>query len=259
MESVVIQSAEASKDAPALSGDATAAAKPTFLPEKFWKDGKADYEGLAKSYAEIEKVKATPSPTPEDVTADASKTTLEVTAPEMSEIPGVTKSARELATKELTETGALSSETYASLEKAGYNKATVDSYLKGINADQEAGARTVTEMKSIAGGEEQYGAMVGWMTATLTPAEISGYNKSVSSQDKAMIELAVRGMHSKYTKANGSDPQLLGGNAGGTNNAGDSYENWEQVREAMANPKYKSDDAYRKKVAAKLDRSSNVG
>lgn len=251
MESVTIQAAPAGQEAPV--GDASA--KPTFLPDKFWKDGKADYEGLAKSYAEIEKVKATPAQTPEEAAKVAEQSALEAKPPEMSEIPGITKSARETATKELTETGALSAETYASLEKAGYNKATVDSYLKGINADQEAGARTVTAMKAITGGDEQYGAMVGWMSATLSPAEIAGYNKAVSSQDAAMIELAVRGMHSKYTKANGSDPQLLGGRTGGTN-AGDVYENWDQVRKAMSNADYRTDEAYRKKVAAKLDRSN---
>lgn len=263
MDSVVIQSAPASKEAPPASP--AAGDKPAFLPDKFWKDGKADFEGLAKSYAELEKVKPAPSQqTPEEIAAAAKAAeelaagkpqTLEAAKPEMSEIPGVTKSAQEAATKELAETGALSAETYAALEKAGYKKATVDQYIKGIQADQENGARTVTEMKAITGGTEQYDAMIGWMTASLQPAEIEGYNKAMNSRDNAMIELAIRGMHSKYVKANGSDPTLLGGSGnGGTGGA--VYANWAQVTAAMADHKYKSDDAYRKQVSDQLARSS---
>lgn len=42
--------------------DGAVAIRPEYIPEKFWKDGKVDSEGLAKSYTELEKAKATPPP-----------------------------------------------------------------------------------------------------------------------------------------------------------------------------------------------------
>lgn len=253
MDKVEITTEETGPDAPAKADAPAAGERPAWCPEKFWKaDGTVDNEGLAKSYGELEAARTKPAQTPEEkAAADAAK----VAAPAASSIPGVSAETTARATAELTDGGELTAETYAELLKAGYSKEIVDNYVRGTRADEAAAAQTVTEMKGITGGDDQYAAMVGWMQGTLTPAEIAGYNTSMNSRNNAVIELAVRGMYAKYATVNGHDPKLLGGRTGGSS-VGDAYESAAQLTKDQRNPLYKSDEAFRRRVEEKLGRSN---
>lgn len=255
--SLAITTEETGPDAP--KAPVAEEGKPVWVPEKFWKDGKVDSEGMARSYSELEKLQGgkLPSDVPAEETtpADAEKVAADAAAAAPSSIPGVSVGVQDACTKDLTETGVLSETSYESLSKAGYSRETVDAYVRGINADQASGEAAVKELKGIVGGEEQYSVMSAWMMATLTPAEITGYNKSVTSRDRAVIELAVRGMHAKYAAANGTDPQLLGGRAG-SQGRGEVYESIAQLTRDQRDPLYKTDEAFRKRVSDKLSRSS---
>lgn len=259
MDKVEITAEETGPDAPAKEAAPLAGERPAWCPEKFWKaDGTADTEGLAKSYTELEAARAKPAQTPEEkAAADAAKVAedaAKAAAPAASSIPGVSAETTARATTELADGGELTAETYAELLKAGYSKEIVDNYVRGTRADEAAAAQTVTAMKGITGGDDQYAAMVGWMQDTLTPVEIAGYNASVNSRDNAVIELAVRGMFAKYAAVNGHDPKLLGGRTGGS--VGDVYESAAQLTKDQRNPLYKSDDAFRRRVEEKLGRSN---
>lgn len=220
--------------------------RPEWLPEKF-----KTPEDMAKSYAALEK-KMSGGKEPEAETADETP----------AEIP-TNDDAKEAATNagldfdalqtEYGSNGGLSDETYEAINKSGIPRDVVDSYIAG----QEALATRIrTDMFSTVGGEENYGNIMQWASSSLDKAEVDAYNNVMGTSDPAQIQLAVRGLNAKYQAENGSNPSLLSGET--TANAGTKFESVAQVTEAMRNPKYKTDPAFRKQVEAKLARSSVI-
>jgi hypothetical protein len=66
--------------------------------------------------------------------------------------------------------------------------------------------------------------------------------------------MAISGLHAKYVAKSGVEPRLIGGKA--PRDAGEKFESTAQLVEAMKDPKYQSDPAYRRKIEARLARSS---
>ena len=96
--------------------------------------------------------------------------------------------------------------------------------------------------------------MVTWAKANLTAAEINAYNAAVSSGNLDQAKLAVLGLSAKFSKANGSEPRLVQGRT--TSASGDVFESTAQLTEAMRDPRYRNDTAFRAKVQSKLARSN---
>jgi len=145
--------------------------------------------------------------------------------------------------------GGLSEDHYATLEKAGIPRAFVDQYIDGVQA-------TANQMRdgimTKIGGAEAFQGMAQWAQANLTPAELAAYNKAVDSQDMTVVENAVLGLAFRYQQAMGRDPKLLGGG-----NAGASgFQSVAQLVEAMKDPRYEKDPAYRREVEQRLARSN---
>ena len=158
------------------------------------------------------------------------------------------------------QSGELTAEDYTALEGAGFSKDMVDAYLQGLNyrATQETqlAMQQVAEVKSEFGGEQGYSQMIEWAKANLDQSEIDAFNEIVNtSTNIKAVKLAVSGMYAKYTGATGGrEPKLIGGRA--PTSAGDKFESTAQLVEAMKDPRYQNDPAYRSKVEQKLARSS---
>ena len=60
-------------------------------------------------------------------------------------------------------------------------------------------------------------------------------------------------MKGRYLEANGSEGEMLTGKAPSTR--GDQFKSQAQLIEAMNDPRYENDPAYRKEIADKLERS----
>jgi hypothetical protein len=217
--------------------------RPQWLPEKF-----KSPEDMAKAYAELEAKLGQPKAAEPQATPDPTKATA---ADAEQQLADKGLNLQDFNT-EFAQTGELSAESYEKLAKAGYDKALVDQFIEGqkARAIQFEGG-----IKSEVGGDEAYGNMVTWAKANLSPAEIDAYNSAVSSGNVEQAKLAALGLKMKFDKVNGSDPQRL---LGGQNSAAtsDNYESVAQLKEAMKDPRYKSDPAYRAKVQQKLSRSN---
>jgi hypothetical protein len=235
-ETIEIKSTPTGPEAPAKTTPASE--RPAYLPEKF-----KTPEDLAKAYTDLEKKLGT-SPKVED------KTTIEQpkteTNPEQQAPANVADFEAEFARE-----GKLSDDSYAKLEKQGFSKQVVDNYIAGQHARVEA---SQNEIFSTVGGKETYGQMVEWAKASMSPAEIQSFNQAVSSNDMNVIKLAVGGLHSRFVAANGRDPKLIGGER--TVSGPAPFESTQQLVEAMRDPKYAKDPAYRKTVQDRLARSS---
>ena len=157
------------------------------------------------------------------------------------------------------ESGMLQDEDYGELEKAGFSRNMVDNYLAGLqyNAAQDSAlnAQQVSQIKTEFGGAEAYDAMTTWATENMEADEIAAFNRIVQgSNDGAQIRLAIAGLYAQYTASEGREPQLLGGKP--SSSSGSKFESTAQVIEAMNDPRYQTDPAYRKAVEQQLARSA---
>lgn len=218
--------------------------RPDWLPEKF-----KTPEEMAKSYAELEsklgsnkqgEQPAENTVDPANADQKAAEEALSTKGLDLSEF-----------SNEFNQKGELSPESYEKLTKAGFDKDLVDQFIEG----QKARASLFeADIVNSVGGREKYGDMVEWAKVNMSESEINAFNSALAGgQDQA--KLAVAGLKSRYDSANGSDPRLLSGSTKG-GQLGDVFESHAQVTEAMRDPRYKSDPAYRSKVQSKLARSN---
>jgi hypothetical protein len=234
------------------------APKPEGIPDKFYntETGVVDYQALAKSYVELEKTKGTPVEPPKEVP----KTPAPAKEGEPKETPAnaeeaVEKAGLDMATlsQEFAETGALATESYDKLEKAGISKAMVDDYIEGQKAQVALSRLQAFEVTE---GEDGYKAMVEYAKANLSPEDISAYNKAVNSKDSSVRDLAVRGMWSRYVAESGNTSGSLITPKTNSKVGDGSYQSRAEMMADMGNPKYKTDPAFRATVEAKLAKST---
>jgi len=128
-------------------------------------------------------------------------------------------------------------------------------YRAGVqqNQPQVVSQEQVTQLKDIAGGDQGYQSMIGWAKDALAEQEIEMYDAVMDRGDPLGCFFAVQALKYRYEDASGVDGQMLTGKA--PSNSGDLFKSQAQVVEAMSDPKYDNDPAYRQEVMQKLERS----
>ena len=228
-ESITITEDPTGPDAPVAEDNSSE--RPQWLPEKF-----ASPEDMAKSYSELEKKLSGPKDVPTDQ---------EVADAPTGDAPNFTKFSDEFATG-----GELSQNSFQELEKMGYPKEMVETYIKGMQSAQTADADAVME---VAGGKEGYADLTDWAKESLDTKELELYNQMVgTSTDNA--KMAVEWLMSKREATEGTEPQLIAGKAQGA--AKDEFRSTAEVVSAMKDKRYGKDTAYTKDVELKLGRSN---
>ena len=151
----------------------------------------------------------------------------------------------ELGAELSKEDGKISDESYAKFEKAGIDKATLDSHIAGQRALATIQRQQILAAASVT--EEQWKAMSAWAQANLSQEEKVSLNKQLSTPDAAAN--AMRGLKDRYTQANGQDPKLMGGGRGGENTG---YQSLDAYKADLKNPRYEKEEAFRAEVERKL-------
>ena len=82
---------------------------------------------------------------------------------------------------------------------------------------------------------------------------LDAFNNIVDQGNATAIQIALSGLKAEYENAEGYEGRMLTGKATAT--AGDVYRSQQQLVQAMSDPRYDSDPAYRQEVIEKLDRS----
>ncbi len=111
----------------------------------------------------------------------------------------------------------------------------------------------VTELKGVAGGEQQYTEMLQWAKDTLNPQEIQMFDTVMERGDPLAAFFAVRSLAYRYQDAQGRDGQMITGTA--PRGDGSQFNSQAEVVEAMSDPRYDKDPAFRQKIMKKLERS----
>lgn len=260
---------ESSPNAPNI-GQVTAIQRPDYVPEKFYdaKTGVINFEAMSKSYTELEK-KSSAAPKPDETpTPDKPNEPVKEEVKEplvLPAVPGVTPEAMKGFSAELNTKGELSPESYASLKTLGYDKAMVDTYVKGLTSDSAVqqsvqAARVadsqIAEITTAIGGKAALTEMQKWATGGgMTDAQLAAYNAAVSSPNVETVRLAVNGLKNSFVSANGTgEDNLLSGN-GNVTDLGEVFHSRAEQTVAINDPRYAKDPAYRAVVSAKIGRS----
>lgn len=228
------------------------AARPEHIPEKFWDADKGEVrlEEMARSYVELER--KTAQPAPKDPPKDPPKGAEGDTPKDPAQDPPKGLDLAALET-EFNETGKLSDASFEALAKIGLSREYVETYIAGQVA---LAAAREGEAFSLAGGAEQYAAMIKWAGANLQPEAISAFDTAVMGT-KAQMQQAITSLRAQYTAAVGNDPTLVNGSLAGNAGGPVPFASRAEVVTAMRDPRYSSDPAYRAEVEARVGAMSN--
>ena len=214
--------------------------RPEWLPEKF-----QSAEDLASAYKELESKLGQPKEEEE-----ASESTEE---PAPAETDWQNKI--EPFTKEYAESGELTQESFDKLAEMGYPRGLVEAYMAGQEALGRVGTVQEAEVVDGVGGPEAYQQMTEWAKENLSEAELTAYNNTMSSTDADAVNFAVKGLQARFQASN-SEPNLVMGDATGNSGKGRAFRSNAELVEAMGDPRYKTDAAYREDVDKRLASSS---
>ena len=109
------------------------------------------------------------------------------------------------------------------------------------------------ELFKMVGGEKAYQSMINWAGQNLSQQEIQMYDSVMGKGDPNAIFFAVQALNNKYTEAVGTDGQLLTGRGG--NDSVAAFRSQAELVQAMSDPRYDNDPAYRQDVIRKLENS----
>lgn len=211
--------------------------KPEWLPEKF-----KSAEELAKAYSELEKK-----------FSSNNKGAKQETPKNKSEEVKAEGFTLDKYNQEYVETGALSDNSYAELAKLGLDKNLVDGYIEGQKAISDNYQK---QIYNEVGSQEQYTQLVDWASKNLSDEEVESFNDVISNGSIQAMKFAVRGLMATAGMKQSSVKQqdLFQGDSDVI--SVDAFQSIAQVTQAMNDPRYEKDPAYRKEVTDKIARSS---
>ena len=227
-------------------GEAAAKEQEQMLAGKF-----RDAEELEKAYIELQKKLGNTDEEPEEGVRDEEPETEEVEASPAQQL--ITNASEMYAEK-----GELTSEVMEEF-KSMSSQDLVNAYMEMQGNLPTAPSPDLTEaetnlIKNEAGGDEGYTNLMQWSSDNLDAADIEAFDSLVDSGNSRLIRLAVAGLKAEMEKAVGFDGELATGRAPRT--TVDVFRSQAEVVQAMSDPRYDADPAYRQDVFDKLDRSN---
>lgn len=123
---------------------------------------------------------------------------------------------------------------------------------------EEPAQETLTEEQAnqlfdMVGGAKAYQDMIAWAGQNLSQEEIQMYDSVMGRGDPNAIFFAVQALNGKYAEAVGTDGQMLTGR--GNNDQGNAFRSQAELVQAMNDPRYDRDPAYRQDVLNRLENS----
>ena len=158
--------------------------------------------------------------------------------------------------------GALSEETMERFKEMSSSE-LVEAYMaiRDRNPDVDGGGYsedlTDAEMNQVynsAGGEAEYNNLTTWAAQNLDESKMDAFNDIIDRGNATSIQIAVAGLRAEYENQEGYEGRMLTGKA--AKSSGDIFRSQAEVVQAMNDPKYDRDPAYRQDVYDKLERSN---
>ena len=158
--------------------------------------------------------------------------------------------------------GAISEETMERFKEMSSSD-LVEAYMaiRDRNPDIDGGGEspdlTDAEMNQVynsAGGETEYNNLTSWAAQNLDESKMDAFNDIIDRGNSTSIQIAVAGLRAEYEAQEGYEGRMLTGKA--ARSSGDIFRSQAEVVQAMNDPKYDRDPAYRQDVYDKLERSN---
>ena len=158
--------------------------------------------------------------------------------------------------------GALSEETMERFKEMSSSE-LVEAYMaiRDRNPDIDGGGYSedlsdaeMNQVYNSAGGEAEYNNLTTWAAQNLDESKMDAFNDIIDRGNATSIQIAVAGLRAEYENQEGYEGRMLTGKA--AKSSGDIFRSQAEVVQAMNDPKYDRDPAYRQDVYDKLERSN---
>lgn len=165
------------------------------------------------------------------------------------------------ANEEFLENGELSAETLEGFANMS-SKELVEAYFRMQNEmpdeptyaeGRELTANEVNSIQNSVGGEAAYAQMTQWAAENFSAEEIQAFDDLMGTGNTAAIGLAVQALKTRYQDANGYEGEMLTGKPAQSSSG---FRSQAELVEAMSDPRYELDEAYRDEVMRRVSRSN---
>ena len=157
------------------------------------------------------------------------------------------------ASQEFAETGEMSQETRDALAELDSSE-LLDAYMSMQQPPAaDLSDSDVSELKASVGGAEAYEQITSWAAEALSEVELEAFNNTVENGSLAQIQMIMAGLNARYQAENGYEGTQLQGKP--PSNSRDVFRSQAEVVEAINDPRYDRDPAYRNDILMKLERS----
>ena len=126
--------------------------------------------------------------------------------------------------------------------------------VENMTKDQDFSADQIVQLKGVVGGEENYTNMVNWAQGALSEQETNMFDAVMQKGDPISAFFAVKALAYAYQDAVGYDGNTVQGKP--PTQSRDQFRSQAEVVDAMSDPRYDKDPAYRKDIQSKLERSN---
>lgn len=153
------------------------------------------------------------------------------------------------AVREYQESGKLSDETVAELEKAGYPSEVIEGFIESRKALE---SRFTEAVYDSVGGTKEYNRIVDWASKNLPQKTIDSFNRAIDNNNLEAVSLMLEGMKSKMTSKMGTANKSIHGGTATPVNRPKGFANKSEVIEAMSDKRYGRDPEYTRQVEQRM-------
>jgi hypothetical protein len=219
-------------------------------------------EDLEKAYLELQKKLGNKEE--DDSTPDDDNSIQEETVePEQEEQSPVSKRVdflKEASEEYYANDNALKPETLQKLKEMP-SEDLIDAYMEMQKNNPVAKAQPISDdaAKTIVdsvGGQDAYNDTLAWAADNLKPEEVAAYDNVVNSGNKDAIFFAVQALNQRYKDSTGFEGQQISGRAPKSTVKG--FRSNAELANAISDPRYRNDPAYRYDIEQKLAASGDL-
>jgi hypothetical protein len=218
-------------------------------------------EDLEKAYLELQKKlgnKETDdsSPTDENESDDSAQDEEEEKSPVAKQVDFLKEASEEYYSND----NALKPETLQKLKEMP-SEELIDAYMEMQKTNPVAKAEPLSDdaAKTIVdsvGGQDAYNDTLAWAADNLKPEEVAAYDNVVNSGNKDAIFFAVQALNQRYKDSVGFEGQQISGRAPKSTVKG--FRSNAELANAISDPRYRNDPAYRYDIEQKLAASGDL-
>lgn len=155
--------------------------------------------------------------------------------------------------QQILDGGDLTDDQYKALEAKGFRREFVEGI---VNMSRSAAEARVSEIVNAFGGEETFDQVKAWMVQNLTADEIQGYEELINGPKWRVAVQALQAQLGMAQPAAPQTPTVTAPNASIDTSSGvTGFKSDAEFMQAMQDPRYKTDAAYREQFMARAQAS----